>query len=188
MTHLHDLRTDPMPEEMRALLAEYPRDSWDANPHFKRATRRWLSAHQMFRKLANHVRSSAESYLDKASSPDDFAGRLSYYGNHLVANLHGHHSWEDRSYFPELSAADPRFDAGLEILEKDHAALDAVLDRFTRVANRTIKLIQLDEPAAHDEAGQLHGEAETIEAFLDRHLGDEEELAVPIILHHRLRG
>jgi hypothetical protein len=29
---------------------------------------------------------------------------------------------------------------------------------------------------------------ETIEAFLRRHLPDEEELAVPIILHHRLRG
>ena len=63
-----------------------------------------------------------------------------------------------------------------------------MLDGFTRTANRAIKLIQLDETQARDEIGRLHGTAQTIEAFLARHLTDEEELAVPIILHHRLRG
>jgi hypothetical protein len=66
--------------------------------------------------------------------------------------------------------------------------LDVVLDSFTRTANRTIKLVQLDKKAAREDAGKLHGVAQTIEAFLQRHLTDEEELAVPIILHHRLRG
>ena len=129
-----------------------------------------------------------ESYLNGDKDAQDFAGHLAYRGNALVGNLHGHHGWEDHSYFPELSAADPRFDLGLDILEKDHAALDVVLDNFTRTANRAIKLIQLDENAAREEAGKLHVITETIEAFLKRHLTDEEELAVPIILHHRLRG
>ena len=75
---------------------------------------------------------------------DRYAARLSYYGGNLVGNLHGHHGWEDHSYFPELSAADPRFDAGLEVLEQDHADLDKVLDDFTRTANRLIKLSELD--------------------------------------------
>jgi len=188
MTDLTDIRTDAMPEAMRVLLYDYPRESWEENSHFKQATRQWLEAHQMFRRLAELVRTETEKHLDRAHQTDDYAGRLSYFGNALVRNLHGHHGWEDHSYFPELSAADPRFDAGLEILEKDHKDLDAVLDRFTRAANRTIKLIQLDEKAAFDEVGALHGEAVTIEAFLERHLSDEEELAVPIILHHRLRG
>nr|WP_319385482.1 hemerythrin domain-containing protein [uncultured Roseibium sp.] len=188
MTHAFDIRTQDMPATMRTLLDEYPRDSWDAHPGFKEKTKHWLGAHQMFRKLGELVRSETELYLDRSREPDDFAGRLSYYGNALVANLHGHHTWEDKSYFPELSAADPRFDAGLEILEKDHQELDRVLDRFAKTANRSIKLIHLDEPQAREEAGRLHGLAGTIEAFLDRHLADEEELAVPIILHHRLRG
>ena len=46
----------------------------------------------------------------------------------------------------------------------------------------------MDENQVRDEAGKLHKTAEAIEAFLARHLSDEEELAVPIILHHRLRG
>ncbi len=90
--------------------------------------------------------------------------------------------------FPELSAADPRFDLGLEILEKDHQDLDQVLDRFSTVANRIIQLIQIDEAAARDEAQQLHDSSQAIQALVARHLSDEEELAVPIIIRHKLRG
>ena len=73
---------------------------------------------------------------------------------------------------------------GLQFLLKEAA----VLDSFSDTGNRVIKLIQLDERQAREESGRLHSLAETIESFLERHLADEEELAVPIILHHRLRG
>ena len=135
------IRKEDMPEDMRFLLDTYPRDSWEAHPGFKEKTRHWLGAHLMFRRLAKLIKTDAEEYLDGEKAGDDYAGRLSYYGGALVGNLHGHHGWEDHSYFPELSEADPRFDAGLEILEKDHADLDVVLDDFTRTANRAIKLI-----------------------------------------------
>jgi len=188
MLNSYDIRHDAMPSEMQSLLSTYPRDSWDGHPGFKDKTRQWLRAHEGFRYLSASIRKDTEAFLDKAMDVEDFAGRLAYRGNILIGNLHGHHAWEDHKYFPELSVADPRFDMGLEILEKDHADLDVVLDDFTRVANRTIKLLQLDEVAAREEAGALHSTTETIEAFLARHLSDEEELAVPIILHHRLRG
>lgn len=183
-----EIRTEDMPTQMHSLLRAYPRDTWDAHSGFHEKTKHWLGAHRMFRQLSASVRKDTESFLNGDQDADVYAGRLSYRGGALVGNLHGHHGWEDHVYFPELSLADPRFDAGLEILEKDHVALDTVLDSFTQTANRTIKLVQLDPKSAHDEAGKLHGIAQTIEAFLDRHLSDEEELAVPIILHHRLRG
>ena len=188
MRDTYDIRQDEMPEELRFLLDQYPRDSWDAHPGFKEKTKHWLGAHQMFRRMAERVRLDTEALLNKDMDPTDYAGRLSYYGGHLVANLHGHHGWEDHSYFPELSAADPRFDSGLEVLEQDHADLDQVLDDFTRTANRVIKLSALDETQAYKESGTVHDISASIEAFLKRHLSDEEELAVPIILHHRLRG
>jgi len=183
-----DIRTAGLPEDMGLLLVDYPRASWEGHPGFREKTRNWLGAHRGFRQLADLVRSDTEAYLEKNLAPDDFAARLSRFGNLLVGNLHGHHTWEDRSYFPELSAADPRFDRGLEILEQDHAVLDEVLHAFSGTANRAIKLVQLDEPQAREEAGRLQPVAEAIETLLDRHLGDEEDLAVPIILHHRLRG
>lgn len=188
MFEKYNIRTDPMPAEMGELLAIYPRDTWQAHPGFREKTRHWLGAHQMFRGLAAQVRKDAEGFLDNAVDSGEYAERLSSLGGALVANLHGHHRWEDASYFPELSAADPRFERGLEVLEKDHADLDQVLDDFVGAANRAIKLIDLDVIQARDEVGAFHGCAECIETFLKRHLADEEELAVPIILHHRLRG
>lgn len=188
MRDTYTIRQDEMPQEMRFLLNDYPRDSWDAHPGFREKTKHWLGAHQMFRRVAERIRLDSEMLMNKDMGLDDFAQRLSHYGGNLVGNLHGHHGWEDHSYFPELSAADPRFDAGLEVLEQDHEDLDKVLDDFTRTANRLIKLTTLDEAQAYEEVGQVHETSKTIEAFLKRHLSDEEELAVPIILHHRLRG
>lgn len=188
MTDTYQMRETDLPKDMRFLLKDYPRDAWEAHPGFKDKTRHWLSAHKMFRRVAALVRKDTESYLDAEISPDEFAQRLSYFGGNLIGNLHGHHGWEDRSYFPELSEADPRFDAGLALLEQDHADLDLVLHDFTQKANRVIRLTDLDETQARDETGALHEASAAIEAFLQRHLSDEEDLAVPIILHHRLRG
>lgn len=140
MFDAHIIRQDEMPPEMRFLLDQYPRDSWDTHPGFREKTKHWLGAHQMFRRVSERIRLDTEGLLNKNMGLDDFARRLSHYGGNLVGNLHGHHGWEDHSYFPELSAVDPRFDAGLEVLEQDHADLDKVLDDFTRTANRVIKL------------------------------------------------
>jgi len=188
MFDTHHIRENAMPAEMQFLLDRYPRDSWEAHPGFRKKTRHWLGSHQMFRRVAERIRLDTETVLNNDMALDDYAGGLSYHGGNLVGNLHGHHGWEDHSYFPELAAADPRFAAGLDVLEQDHADLDRVLDDFTRQANRVIKLAALDQAQARDEAGALHGTSRVIEAFLKRHLTDEEDLAVPIILHHRLRG
>lgn len=39
-----------------------------------------------------------------------------------------------------------------------------------------------------DIAGDLHYWSQSVEKPLDRHLADEEDLVVPIVLHHKLRG
>lgn len=177
-----------MPSEMQTLLRDYPRQAWPDHPHFATSIQNWMGAHKMFRQLGNIARDNCEGFLDKSRSADEFASRLSYYGGLLVQNLHGHHTWEDRSFFPELRAADGRFDDGIELLEQDHVRLDQVLNDFTDSANRAIKLVDLDEAQAFDEAGAVLGFAKDIEGLLEQHLSDEEDLVVPILLHHKMRG
>lgn len=183
-----NFREEPLSSGMQVLLNEYPREAWEGHPNFKNATRQWLRAHQMFRRLSEIVRVDTEQYLDEKLDAEKYASRLSVYGSRLVGNLHGHHGWEDHEFFPELSAADHRFDSGLEILEKDHEVLDTVLDRFTKSANNSIQMLQLDQAGARDFVGEVHEASEAVEKLLARHLVDEEELAVPIIIHHKLRG
>ena len=130
---MHDtftVGTNDMPTEMHILLSQYPRDNWKAHPGFREKTQHWLDAHQMFRRLGKLVGPETELYLDQMRAPEGYAARLSYYGDALVRNPQGHHGWVDHSYFPELSAADPRFDADLDILKQDHKSLDGVLATF----------------------------------------------------------
>lgn len=177
-----------LPQDMRALLRDYPRDAWPDHPNFAASIRKWMGAHATFRALSDLTRTDTEAFLDKDMDQEAYLSRISRYGNALVRSLHGHHAWEDRRFFPELGAADPRFAAGLDMLEGDHLRLDQVLEGFTRTGNRMIQLEVLDPSQLRDEAGALHGCAGRIGAFLDRHLTDEEDLVVPILLHHKLRG
>ncbi len=188
MTHLSIHTRDGWPDEASTLLADYPRDAWPDHPNFARSIDNWMGAHRGFRQLGRLVAGETEAYLDRRTDGDDYALRLSRYGNILVRNLHGHHTWEDRSFFPEIRKADLRFDHGLDTLEADHEVLDETIDQLTSRANRVIKLTQLDEAQARSEAGALHETATRIEAFLERHLTDEEDLIVPILLHHKMRG
>lgn len=98
-----------------------------------------------------------------------------------MRNLHGHHTWEDRQFFPELANVDPRFETGLDLLEQDHEVLDETLDRFTRASNRYLKLLDSDPTSAEQELGDIHTAGCQIQSLLSRHLQDEEDLIVPII-------
>ncbi|KUF12007.1 hemerythrin domain-containing protein [Pseudoponticoccus marisrubri] len=177
-----------LPTEMQALLRAHPRDGWARHPHFARAIQHWMGAHDMFRRLAFQMREDGEAFLDGRMVDPTYADRLGHLGHRLVTSLHGHHRWEDRRFFPELEAADPRFARGLEMLEQDHAVLDATLERVTRHGNRAVQLAVLDPAAMGAEVRPLRDAVEALQGFLDRHLRDEEDLAVPILLHHGLRA
>ena len=177
-----------LPNEMQTLLTDYPREAWPDNPHFAASIQQWMGAHQMFRQLTDIVIKDTKRVIDKQRDPQDYAARLGHFGNLLVMNLHGHHTWEDRSYFPELLAADDRFETGLEMLEADHQVLDAGLAALTHSANRAIKLQQMDEKQMREEAANVLDNVTDVARYLARHLPDEEDLVVPILLHHKMRG
>jgi hemerythrin-like domain-containing protein len=187
MTHDIAMR-EGLPPDMQTLLRDLPRDGWPDHPHFARSIQTWMNAHSGFRRLGKIVLDDTEGFLDHRQDGQAYAGRLAHFGNLLVRNLHGHHTWEDRSYFPELRAADPRFGEGLEMLESDHSALDGLLERFTRQANRVVQLATLEPGQMTEEAKPVRDTAAQLRRFLDRHLADEEDLVVPILLHHGLRG
>jgi hypothetical protein len=177
-----------LPSELQTLLDDYPREAWSDHPNFALSIQHWLDAHRYFKRMGALLTKETELFLDKNRSANEFGGRLGHYGNQLVHHLHGHHHWEDHDYFPELSAADDRFDRGLDMLETDHTEMDKLLDNFTTTGNRALKLSNLDPQMAYEEAGKLLKTTTAIQTFLDRHLEDEEDLIVPILLHHKMRG
>lgn len=185
---MHDLEhRKALPEGLRVLLRDYPRDLWESHRNFDALTRFWLDRHLMFRDLMGRLRSDTEAFLEARTDPRAHAARSSRLTGFLLNELHGHHQIEDMQYFPVLAGLEQRLAAGFELLDSDHHALDGHLHGLADDTNALLRALQSPGPGAHDAAGVLHGRLERFAGFLDRHLIDEEELVIPVILHHAPR-
>ncbi len=176
-----------LPDALCVLLRDHPREAWEADPGFHGLVSFWLDRHLAFRRLITLMQGETRGFLDKGAEARVFAGRLSRYGGHFVQDLHGHHMIEDQHYFPVLAKKEPRIGRGFEILDRDHHALDVHIETFIKGANAVLN--GLDNPAMlHTRAGRFGADLDRMEVFLNRHLVDEEDLIVPIILKHGERS
>jgi hemerythrin-like domain-containing protein len=106
-------------------------------------------------------------------------------GSQFVENLQGHHHIEDNHYFPLLVARERRLEQGFQILDADHHALDAHIAEFVSGANGALRVVAAG--AFRAEADAFHVQLTRFSGFLERHLADEEDLIVPVILRHGAR-
>lgn len=171
---------DHLPPDLLALLDTYPRDGWRVHPNFAGLVEFWLDRHGMFRKLSDILRTDAEAAVDGMLDPQEHAQRLSRLGGMLVQQLQGHHQIEDMHYFPALAGLEQPLERGFAILDKDHHALDDLLGRFTQAANSVL--------SGRGDAGEFHTKLQRFAPLLLRHLDDEEDLIVPVILKHGADG
>ena len=174
---------DQLPDALRVLLAEYPRDGWETDPGFDGLIRFWLDRHVMFRRLMAEMRSGTEALLDRKIDDQRYVAMTSRYGGMFVNGLHEHHTIEDTYYFPKLVTKDARIEKGFGILDQDHHDLDVFLSGFVERANEVIG-VGSDHGKLQTSAGRFRDELEKLERLLDRHLVDEEELVVPVILRY----
>lgn len=172
-----------LPEALRVLLEDYPRESWEADPNFSALIRFWLDRHIMFRRILGAVTADCEAGLDGNIETRVFAGKLSKLGGMFVNQLHGHHMIEDTHYFPRLKGLESRLERGFEILDRDHHALDKHLSDFADEANTCIRTAMAEDTAT-DVIAAMMAAVGRMNGFLDRHLVDEEELIVPVLLKH----
>lgn len=172
---------DGLPDALRILLTDYPRESWAHDPGFEGMVRFWLDRHMMFRQLLARLQTGTARFLDDDLEAAGYLRDLAQLGNTFVGELHAHHSIEDHHYFPKLVASEPRLARGFEMLDADHHALDTRLGAFVAGANGVLQGEGADMKAA---VGAVSGELSGLARFLDRHLTDEEELVVPIVLRY----
>lgn len=177
-----DTRTG-LPEALRVLLDDYPRDLWTSHRHFDGLTRFWLERHMGFRQLMDTLQGRTRTFLDTPGDPQQEARQTARLAGALIEHLHGHHQIEDVHYFPVLAAADARLERGFAMLDADHHALDATLHAMAEATNTYLRAL-VDGRATRDAAGAFEARLDGFERLLDRHLTDEEDLVVPVILHH----
>lgn len=181
MTDLALANRDGLPDALRVLLADYPRALWESDPGFDGLIRFWLDRHIMFRRVVADMLGDARRLVDAKMEPAQYASRLSRYGGMFVNGLHEHHMIEDTHYFPKLSTKDARIEGGFAILDKDHHDIDELLNAFVGSANGILNLRE-KQSEMRSLVGRFETEMIGLERLLNRHLNDEEELIVPVIL------
>lgn len=183
MTHSPDIELTTragLPPALRALREAYPREGWPAHANFNGLVSFWMDRHLMFRNLCEVLREDAEALLDGTMDRQKMQARLARYGTMLLQQLHGHHQIEDMHYFPRLVGYEASLARGFDILDKDHHRMDELLEGFAQSANGLLQ--------GQAEPGRYLQEVTAFEGFLLRHLEDEEDLIVPILLKHGAAG
>jgi hypothetical protein len=80
-------------------------------------------------------------------------------------------------------AAENRMARGFELLENDHEVIHARIEAVAESANALLRDLQAADPDRIRRAADAYaGESGRLISGLMRHLGDEEDLIVPLVL------
>ncbi|MCL5775870.1 hemerythrin domain-containing protein [Limibaculum sp. FT325] len=167
-----------LPEDLRFLLGSIPRPDWHAHPNFGPLTRFYLDRHAMFRELSDLMAADLRARLDGADGRGRHHGRFLSLAGLFLRELHTHHMVEDHHYFPALMRLEARLGRGFAILERDHAALDARLHGFAA----DVRALAAAPPGDQRAARAMLAGIEALAPLIARHLDDEEEIVIPLML------
>lgn len=171
-----------LPDDLRWLAEKYPRENWQGHANIHGVATMWLQRHDMFRELGGMLTNGIGDYREGRLTAADFARWFAPRLNHFLGHLDGHHNVEDHHYFPVFAQAETRLKRGFEILDADHHTIHEGLERNAEAANAFIKTLQESEDRQRFAADAYADENGRLIAMLTRHLADEEDLIIPLIL------
>jgi hemerythrin-like domain-containing protein len=170
------------PEDLRFLLAQYPREQWMQHANLGMMARFWLDRHKMFRGLGRALNDATAKFREGAVAPQEFhtwfAPRLQFF----LQQLNAHHQIEDHHYFPIFREAESRLLRGFEVLEGDHEILHAGILKSVETANELLKSLQAGTDKLRFASDNYAEVNDQLLKQMLRHLDDEEDLIIPLIL------
>ena len=170
------------PEDLRVLIARFPREQWEGHANLGEMARFWLSRHAMFRELSGNIEQVTANFLKGNLPASEFPRQLVPRLQFLLSQLNVHHQIEDQHYFPIFRAAEERLARGFDVLEGDHHTIHADMAATVETANALLRALA-GKPDALKQCGDDYAQASgTLIKGLIRHLDDEEDLIVPLIL------
>ena len=169
------------PPELRALIERYPREVWMGHENLGQMAQFWLSRHNMFRELATSITQGTTAFQEGKMAAAEFPRWLVPRLQFFLEQLHAHHYIEDHHFFPIFRRADERLVRGFDVLESDHGELHHNIDLTVEAANALLQSISDTETTKRTGEAFAHTSG-TLMKGLTRHLDDEEDLIVPLIL------
>lgn len=171
-----------LPDDLKFLLRKYPREEWPGNPSLGQTGAFWVQRHGMFRELGGLLLNGTTAYWEEKIGADEFrqwfVPRLQFF----LSSLNDHHHVEDSAYFPAFQQAEPKLARGFEILDQDHHILHETIEKQIETVNTLLQADAADRDALH-RAADAHADCSgSMIAMLQRHLDDEEDIVIPLLM------
>jgi len=170
------------PDDLRILVTRYPREQWETHANLGEMARFWLSRHAMFRELSAAIEAITNHFRSGRLSASQFAREFTPRLQFMLDQLKVHHQIEDLHYFPIFREAESKLARGFDVLEADHHHIHADMAGTATAANALLQALQADGDTlvrCGDAYADVSG---VLLKGLIRHLDDEEDLIVPLIL------
>ena len=169
--------------EVRERLERHPRTSWRKDP--THGARFWLEIHDGFRRESDGL----VALLDEHRSGRRAAAQLAVVSaprlKGLIARLHDHHTIEEFEYFPAFRALEPKLAPAFDALETDHERLQRHVDAAAAALAELLAAVSSDAGEMPGLADHYASRAGELSRTLARHLDDEEDLIIPLLLERR---
>lgn len=175
-------RRSGWPDDLRVLVSRYPREQWEAHANLGDMARFWLSRHVMFRELSGAIEQITAQFRAHVLPPAEFARQFVPRLQFMLDQLNVHHQIEDLHYFPIFRRADARLVRGFDVLEGDHHHIHADMARTAEDANALLQALRADGDTLRRCGDAYADSSAALIKGLIRHLDDEEDLIVPLIL------
>lgn len=171
-----------LPADLTWLREGFPRSRW-SEPGLEPTAAHWLQMHAGFRAHQDHMAGLVANWR---------GGRLDLPGLHralipalqaFLQHLDGHHRIESGHYFPHFRRIEPRIQAGIDLLDRDHDAIHAHLETLFRAGQAFHQGVAGGSTDA-DPAARLCEALAGTAPQLARHLDDEEDIVIPLLARY----
>jgi iron-sulfur cluster repair protein YtfE (RIC family) len=169
------------PADLRVLADRYPREVWTGHANLGQMAQFWLQRHDMFREIGQALEQATAAFREGTASPQDFRAWFPPRLQFFLEQLHAHHQVEDLHFFPVFQAAEARLARGFTVLEADHRVIHAAIVGAVDTANAFLAT-PADANALRRAGDRYAAAGDVLTAKLTRHLRDEEDLIIPLIL------
>jgi hypothetical protein len=184
------LDTDPeqplaWSRELRARLERHPRSGWRDDP--TPGVRFWLEIHDGFRRESEGLVSLLDEHRGGRVAARELAVVSGPRLRGMIARLRGHHEIEDYEYFPAFRSLEPKLVPGFDLLASDHVRLQNHIDDALGTLAEFLAAVESGDAAGKPlwAAGRYVARTGDLCRALTRHLHDEEELIIPLLIERR---
>ncbi|MGB7286565.1 MAG: hemerythrin domain-containing protein [Salaquimonas sp.] len=191
----HVERRDGLSKALLQSLKDFPPRA--GKETYKGEAAFWLQIHQGLLRTSATLPAWCEQFLAEAELDrlELMAPRISSLAGQLVSHAHGHHHIEDDHFFPAFLRIFPELADPIDLLENDHTILSVVLDD---IENATIgfkemhainNAVPTEKKSRMMQAGEkLLASALRLDKLFIRHISDEEDICLPILMRLEQTG